>query len=130
MPHRQNILIHSFCHVTGNPDQQIVIAAQANQTINLKFHSREISAHVSPSPLPALSIVEESKGGDEPMERCGDDRGRGDSVSNGGRSSQIFCRGDVVEIETWCQSEGRIGTRRDWILKTLLTLKSLAVLLD
>ncbi|WZY84370.1 hypothetical protein YC2023_030754 [Brassica napus] len=27
--------------------------------------------------------------------------------------------GDVVEIETWCQSEGRIGTRRDWILKDL-----------
>ncbi|GJV37261.1 oleoyl-acyl carrier protein thioesterase, chloroplastic-like protein [Tanacetum coccineum] len=26
-------------------------------------------------------------------------------------------RSDVVEIETWCQSEGRIGTRRDWILK-------------
>ncbi|KAF3546850.1 hypothetical protein DY000_02005021 [Brassica cretica] len=25
--------------------------------------------------------------------------------------------GDVVEIETWCQSEGRIGTRHDWILK-------------
>ncbi|KAL6967997.1 oleoyl-[acyl-carrier-protein] hydrolase [Sarracenia purpurea var. burkii] len=24
---------------------------------------------------------------------------------------------DVVEIETWCQSDGRIGTRRDWILK-------------
>nr|WNE90693.1 Fatty acyl-ACP Thioesterases A [Carthamus tinctorius] len=24
---------------------------------------------------------------------------------------------DVVEIETWCQSEGRIGTRRDWIMK-------------
>ncbi|KAH7517577.1 hypothetical protein FEM48_Zijuj09G0079800 [Ziziphus jujuba var. spinosa] len=24
---------------------------------------------------------------------------------------------DVVEIETWCQGEGRIGTRRDWILK-------------
>ncbi|CAN1131136.1 Oleoyl-acyl carrier protein thioesterase, chloroplastic (Fragment) [Linum perenne] len=24
---------------------------------------------------------------------------------------------DVVEIETWCQSEGRIGTRRDWIIK-------------
>lgn len=23
----------------------------------------------------------------------------------------------MVEIETWCQSEGRIGTRRDWILK-------------
>uniref|UniRef100_Q8S9G4 Acyl-[acyl-carrier-protein] hydrolase n=1 Tax=Iris tectorum TaxID=114617 RepID=Q8S9G4_9ASPA len=29
--------------------------------------------------------------------------------------------GDVVEIETWCQSEGRIGTRRDWILKDLAT---------
>lgn len=26
-------------------------------------------------------------------------------------------RSDVVEIETWCQGEGRIGTRRDWILK-------------
>ncbi|KAL6011302.1 Oleoyl-acyl carrier protein thioesterase 2, chloroplastic [Asimina triloba] len=25
--------------------------------------------------------------------------------------------GDVVEIETWIQGEGRIGTRRDWILK-------------
>ncbi|KAL8484209.1 hypothetical protein ACS0TY_026782 [Phlomoides rotata] len=24
---------------------------------------------------------------------------------------------DVVEIETWCQAEGRIGTRRDWIIK-------------
>ncbi|KAL0759335.1 hypothetical protein Bca101_075485 [Brassica carinata] len=29
--------------------------------------------------------------------------------------------GDVVEIETWCQSEGRIGTRRDWILKDVAT---------
>ncbi|KAI3996814.1 hypothetical protein MKX01_041114 [Papaver californicum] len=29
--------------------------------------------------------------------------------------------GDVVEIETWCQSEGRIGTRRDWILKNFAT---------
>lgn len=28
---------------------------------------------------------------------------------------------DVVEIETWCQSEGRIGTRRDWILKNYAT---------
>ncbi|XP_010927699.2 oleoyl-acyl carrier protein thioesterase 1, chloroplastic isoform X2 [Elaeis guineensis] len=27
--------------------------------------------------------------------------------------------GDVVEIETWCQGEGKIGTRRDWILKDL-----------
>ena len=26
-------------------------------------------------------------------------------------------RSDVIEIETWCQGEGRIGTRRDWILK-------------
>ncbi|KAI3950022.1 hypothetical protein MKW92_044051 [Papaver armeniacum] len=25
--------------------------------------------------------------------------------------------GDEVEIETWCQSEGRTGTKRDWILK-------------
>uniref|UniRef100_Q94IN9 Acyl-[acyl-carrier-protein] hydrolase n=1 Tax=Brassica juncea TaxID=3707 RepID=Q94IN9_BRAJU len=28
---------------------------------------------------------------------------------------------DVVEIETWCQSEGRIGTRRDWILRDSAT---------
>ncbi|KAK4366209.1 hypothetical protein RND71_014089 [Anisodus tanguticus] len=28
---------------------------------------------------------------------------------------------DVVEIETWCQNEGRIGTRRDWILKDYAT---------
>jgi hypothetical protein len=28
-------------------------------------------------------------------------------------------RGDVVEIETWCQADGRIGTRRDWIIKDL-----------
>jgi len=27
--------------------------------------------------------------------------------------------GDVVEIETWCQEDGRIGTRRDWILEDL-----------
>ncbi|PWA50578.1 oleoyl-acyl carrier protein thioesterase [Artemisia annua] len=26
-------------------------------------------------------------------------------------------RGDVVEIETWCQREGRIGIKRDWIIK-------------
>ncbi|KAL6011300.1 Oleoyl-acyl carrier protein thioesterase 2, chloroplastic [Asimina triloba] len=30
-------------------------------------------------------------------------------------------RGDVVEIETWCQGEGRIHTRRDWILKDFAT---------
>eukprot|EP00262_Sarcandra_glabra_P000541 TRINITY_DN1061_c0_g1_i1.p1 TRINITY_DN1061_c0_g1~~TRINITY_DN1061_c0_g1_i1.p1 ORF type:complete len:370 (+),score=42.39 TRINITY_DN1061_c0_g1_i1:133-1242(+) len=29
--------------------------------------------------------------------------------------------GDVVEIETWCQGEGKIGTRRDWILKDFAT---------
>ncbi|PKA47430.1 Oleoyl-acyl carrier protein thioesterase 2, chloroplastic [Apostasia shenzhenica] len=29
--------------------------------------------------------------------------------------------GDVLAIETWCQGEGRIGTRRDWILKDLGT---------
>ncbi|GAA0165357.1 esterase [Lithospermum erythrorhizon] len=28
---------------------------------------------------------------------------------------------DVVEIETWCQGEGRIGTRRDWIIKDCAT---------
>ncbi|KAK4782025.1 hypothetical protein SAY86_016127 [Trapa natans] len=28
---------------------------------------------------------------------------------------------DVIEIETWCQGEGRIGTRRDWILKDYAT---------
>lgn len=33
----------------------------------------------------------------------------------------VLARGDVVEIETWCQGEGRIGTRRDWILKDLAT---------
>ncbi|MQM01095.1 hypothetical protein Taro_033844 [Colocasia esculenta] len=29
--------------------------------------------------------------------------------------------GDVVEIETWCQGEGKIGTRRDWIIKDYAT---------
>ncbi|KAK8650787.1 hypothetical protein V6N13_140413 [Hibiscus sabdariffa] len=29
--------------------------------------------------------------------------------------------GDVIEIETWGQNEGRIGTRRDWILKNVAT---------
>ncbi|CAA6668393.1 unnamed protein product [Spirodela intermedia] len=29
--------------------------------------------------------------------------------------------GDVVEIETWCQEEGKIGTRRDWIIKDYST---------
>ena len=29
----------------------------------------------------------------------------------------VWNRSDVVEVETWCQSDGRIGTRRDWILK-------------
>lgn len=33
------------------------------------------------------------------------------------KTAGIWYRSDVVEIETWCQSEGRIGTRRDWILK-------------
>ncbi|KAF5451495.1 hypothetical protein F2P56_026601 [Juglans regia] len=28
---------------------------------------------------------------------------------------------DVVEIETWCQGDGRIGTRRDWIIKDYAT---------
>nr|8P8K_AAA Chain AAA, Acyl-ACP thioesterase [Lemna aequinoctialis]8P8K_BBB Chain BBB, Acyl-ACP thioesterase [Lemna aequinoctialis] len=29
--------------------------------------------------------------------------------------------GDVVEIETWCQEDGKIGTRRDWIIKDYST---------
>ena len=33
--------------------------------------------------------------------------------------NSVAGRGDVVEIETWCQADGRIGTRRDWILKDL-----------
>ena len=33
----------------------------------------------------------------------------------------IWDRSDVIEIETWCQGEGRIGTRRDWILKDYAT---------
>lgn len=33
----------------------------------------------------------------------------------------MWYRSDVIEIETWCQSEGRIGTRRDWILKDYAT---------
>lgn len=28
-----------------------------------------------------------------------------------------MCRSDVIEIETWIASEGRIGTRRDWVIK-------------
>ena len=28
---------------------------------------------------------------------------------------------DVVEIETWCQGEGRVGIRRDFILKDYAT---------
>lgn len=32
-----------------------------------------------------------------------------------------WCRSDVVEIETWCQAEGKIGTRRDFILKDYAT---------
>lgn len=30
-------------------------------------------------------------------------------------------RSDVVEIETWCQAEGRAGTRRDFIIKDYTT---------
>ncbi|KAG2251250.1 hypothetical protein Bca52824_081386 [Brassica carinata] len=30
--------------------------------------------------------------------------------------------GDVVGIKTWCQSEGRIGTRREGFLRTLITV--------
>jgi fatty acyl-ACP thioesterase A len=33
----------------------------------------------------------------------------------------VWNRSDVVEIETWCQGDGRIGTRRDWIIKDCAT---------
>lgn len=33
----------------------------------------------------------------------------------------FLVRGEVVEIETWCQGEGRIGTRRDFIINDLAT---------
>jgi fatty acyl-ACP thioesterase A len=29
----------------------------------------------------------------------------------------LSCRGDIVEIDTWYQGEGRIETRRDWIIR-------------
>nr|GEZ07060.1 oleoyl-acyl carrier protein thioesterase [Tanacetum cinerariifolium] len=34
-----------------------------------------------------------------------------------GDGSSYKERGDVVEIETWCQREGRIGIKRDWIIR-------------
>ncbi|CAN6928809.1 unnamed protein product, partial [Brassica oleracea] len=46
-----------------------------------------------------------------------------------GGGKRHLLEGDVVGIKTWCQSEGRIGTRRDGFLRTLITVKSLAVLL-
>jgi Acyl-ACP thioesterase len=27
-------------------------------------------------------------------------------------------RGDVVEVETWFQAEGRLGARRDWVIRS------------
>ncbi|KAH1106060.1 hypothetical protein J1N35_009828 [Gossypium stocksii] len=33
----------------------------------------------------------------------------------------FVCRRDVIQIETWCQNEGRMGTRRDWILNDVAT---------
>lgn len=38
-----------------------------------------------------------------------------------GLTSVLCCRRDVIEIETWSQNEGRIGTRRDWILNEVAT---------
>eukprot|EP00252_Welwitschia_mirabilis_P004449 TRINITY_DN14793_c0_g1_i1.p1 TRINITY_DN14793_c0_g1~~TRINITY_DN14793_c0_g1_i1.p1 ORF type:complete len:390 (+),score=25.83 TRINITY_DN14793_c0_g1_i1:559-1728(+) len=29
--------------------------------------------------------------------------------------------GDLVEIETWCQAEGKLATRRDWLLRNVTT---------
>lgn len=28
--------------------------------------------------------------------------------------------GDVVQVETWCQSEGKVGTRRDWLITNVV----------
>nr|GEX48671.1 hypothetical protein [Tanacetum cinerariifolium] len=42
---------------------------------------------------------------------------------------QVFIsRSDVVETETWCQSERRIGTRRDSIIEITPTLHSIKIL--
>ena len=35
----------------------------------------------------------------------------------------VICRGDVVEVETWCQGEGKVGIRRDWLLTDVITKK-------
>ncbi|CAF2101199.1 unnamed protein product [Brassica napus] len=179
MPHRQNILIHSFCHVTGNPDQQIVIAAQltkplissnrhtstvmpsllyrdSSAPLRLSFsasllfsdslHSTSVFFSLSSDSTLARSLlmslhlhyrlcqllknrrVETNQWSDVVMtEEEGiqflmvDARHRSFAVKTI-MHIEIYrypAWGDVVEIETWCQSEGRIGTRRDWILKDI-----------
>ena len=35
----------------------------------------------------------------------------------------LICRGDVVDVETWGQGEGKVGIRRDWLLTDVLTKK-------
>ena len=29
----------------------------------------------------------------------------------------MFYRSDVIEIESWIQGDGKIGVRRDWVIK-------------
>lgn len=35
--------------------------------------------------------------------------------------SQLIRRGDIIRVETYFQSEGRIGARRDWVLTDVAT---------
>ncbi|MCO5595876.1 hypothetical protein L7F22_049927 [Adiantum nelumboides] len=44
------------------------------------------------------------------------DPGWHESKCNPLKPLQTCFRGDVVEIETWCQGEGKAGTRRDWLI--------------
>lgn len=33
----------------------------------------------------------------------------------------IFCRGEVVEIDTWVGASGKNGMRRDWLIRSQAT---------
>ncbi|KAL0898626.1 hypothetical protein Bca101_082587 [Brassica carinata] len=71
-------------------------------------------SHVSPSPLPALSMLKNRRVKTNQWS---------DAVMAEKERLQFTCWvrrwGDVVEIKTWCQSVGRIATRGDWILKDI-----------
>ena len=38
---------------------------------------------------------------------------------------QIYCRGDVVQVDTWVAPSGKNGMRRDWLLRDYYTGKTL-----